>query len=1573
MKPKMLKLFVIPLVVFGILAGQGFSATAPQKPKTRHISEDIRVDGAGWEQYRVPSRVSIKYPTVSTKLTCEDIQPEVGIVIQHDQIGDTWYDFQKNGSMGRMISVTSGGYRHVSWMYTDHEYPPGPRYVDANCKDPSGTYFGQVHADGDYTPNNAGYSNQTHLHDGTSVIIAHRTAGTPTWWTTLTIDDDVCGGFFTQHWDLPDYIENNTSGQDGAWPKADVLYCTDETVWPNALDYIHIVLTEGNTDPVPVMIGYERCYLSPTNGDTVYCETYLSNGRMKYAIKKNQAGAGTFAPISHFDSSCSVTPVVVVSPVSRRVAVAYLSPNWHWSCDYVSDCCWIESMDNGNEWLLGAPWPPTINNITNFGCSSTERCYHDVSACYDYNDSLHIVYLTCGFDPEQPGYYQPGVGRLYHWSKKDGTSQIHGKLQGGTDPGAHNCILAKMSVSAKDPIYHPGGDSVYLFCIFTEFDSSDNSASDLSNGDIMGTGSFDGGKTWGGIFNLTNTQTPGCTPGNCVSEHWSSLAQNMYDGDLHIDYVCDLDAGGAIQDNTQWMANPVMYLHLTEWEVSAEARSSYRIDQPTHWYHPPLKVTPGGSRTLIFKVFSIGNACLVWSASSAHECIYGTGSGTLQPRDSATVTLVVDGGGMCSGTFIDAIVELTTNEGEAGITYTLPVQAVVADDYYECPKDPQTVDTLYNGILLLAVNANCGEQIRDSATVADTALDIFFLGGTIIATTSGTDTLVGRYMHEDRHAGARDKLVTDECDVDWEPDFWLVYTKDIFIHNLEPPADYKWYWWEMSKQIKFFKETAPDDYKRLVIKYVKVSRHDPPYWWPDQTPFSSYDDTYIGVAEDIDCPWDSADTDPPTPWVNGEENATNLGGYDAVNHIAWQQGYGNDEHPSYSNYYCGIALTNSSGAVVAPYGSYCVKNNYYLYPNGGWGWKDQELYNLAATPNNTIQDQDSLVDRSYVVTAAKIDAGSDPNREASFTVLLASAPNGLSQLQALIDTGRAIVERESAHGLPAWLCGDADGDGSLGLGDITYLQQYLYGGGPPPCPPGKADVDNDGSITEQDIQIITDYLFSNCGWLDCPGIEAPPPLAPCAHSPFDLEAESDTLGVYLNWSNPQTYEVIYVYCQTDTVTLIDMLIGSPTDYFYTPDEPGVYCYFLKGERYGVVSPYSEPACASFTTDNFLGVPSAVTWDDSALAYFHVLNCYEPGGYTPDSYQPTSYTPGSYEPTIPGDCDSGFFWDPSSGLCWQECAPNFFWDENDRKCRENCSVGYFWDDDDNLCREECSAGFFWDQDDNLCRQECASGYDWYEDLNQCCERAKDNANMAGTEWAYGNSTYGPGPLYLGWGTNLQQQWYDNNSCTQPLIGAIVAVPSSQPPGGSRVYVKHWFRTADSNDRLLVVVRDRIQGGPDITLTPTTDGLGFAGYYNGVGNNACATDMPGFAMGDGSFAWSRFDIPGSLNGKKLSIKFILGSDGSGNQGPGGEYTGWFLNKAIYIGMDLHRGDADCNGAVDGGDLVYIINYLFRDGPTTCVLGTYGRSGDVNCDGEVGPGDIVYLINYLYRNDSPPPCPP
>jgi len=51
-----------------------------------------------------------------------------------------------------------------------------------------------------------------------------------------------------------------------------------------------------------------------------------------------------------------------------------------------------------------------------------------------------------------------------------------------------------------------------------------------------------------------------------------------------------------------------------------------------------------------------------------------------------------------------------------------------------------------------------------------------------------------------------------------------------------------------------------------------------------------------------------------------------------------------------------------------------------------------------------------------------------------------------------------------------------------------------------------------------------------------------------------------------------------------------------------------------------------------------------------------------------------------------------------------------------------------------------------------------------------------------------------------------------------------------------------------------------------------------------------------------------------------------------------------------------------------VVYLLNYLYRDGPPPDPWVV----GDINCDGTIELGDVVYLLNYLFRDGPPPGCP-
>ncbi len=77
----------------------------------------------------------------------------------------------------------------------------------------------------------------------------------------------------------------------------------------------------------------------------------------------------------------------------------------------------------------------------------------------------------------------------------------------------------------------------------------------------------------------------------------------------------------------------------------------------------------------------------------------------------------------------------------------------------------------------------------------------------------------------------------------------------------------------------------------------------------------------------------------------------------------------------------------------------------------------------------------------------------------------------------------------------------------------------------------------------------------------------------------------------------------------------------------------------------------------------------------------------------------------------------------------------------------------------------------------------------------------------------------------------------------------------------------------------------------------------------------------------------------------------------------HKGWDMVK---IELFL-RGDSNGDGMIDLADVVFLLNYLFKNGLPPFPL----NAGDANCDGVVDIADVVYLLNYLFKNGPPPGC--
>jgi hypothetical protein len=75
-------------------------------------------------------------------------------------------------------------------------------------------------------------------------------------------------------------------------------------------------------------------------------------------------------------------------------------------------------------------------------------------------------------------------------------------------------------------------------------------------------------------------------------------------------------------------------------------------------------------------------------------------------------------------------------------------------------------------------------------------------------------------------------------------------------------------------------------------------------------------------------------------------------------------------------------------------------------------------------------------------------------------------------------------------------------------------------------------------------------------------------------------------------------------------------------------------------------------------------------------------------------------------------------------------------------------------------------------------------------------------------------------------------------------------------------------------------------------------------------------------------------------------------------------WWRPMLGFCGF--YRGDADQDGVLDLGDILYLINYLYKNGDEPV---PFTDQGDVNQDGIVELADVLFLVNYLYKSGTAP----
>jgi len=82
---------------------------------------------------------------------------------------------------------------------------------------------------------------------------------------------------------------------------------------------------------------------------------------------------------------------------------------------------------------------------------------------------------------------------------------------------------------------------------------------------------------------------------------------------------------------------------------------------------------------------------------------------------------------------------------------------------------------------------------------------------------------------------------------------------------------------------------------------------------------------------------------------------------------------------------------------------------------------------------------------------------------------------------------------------------------------------------------------------------------------------------------------------------------------------------------------------------------------------------------------------------------------------------------------------------------------------------------------------------------------------------------------------------------------------------------------------------------------------------------------------------------------------------------EYGSGRINafKTLFL---LKRGDVDDNGDLNILDIIYLIDFIYKSGPSPILLSDLG---DFDCSGYIDILDVVAIINHLYKNELQPSC--
>ena len=454
-------------------------------------------------------------------------------------IGTTWYDNMGGGTLGRLVEKDSTGYLHFVWTKA-LDASTTNRHVFYNFVDPQGMQgFPASGCQVDFAVR-AGFPVVDVGFGGCAFPTFHQVS--TGWNAHVAVAFDLLPhvGAFTTFEPSWLYI----GGQDIPllWPKMQM----------SRDGRLHIIATE--EAEVPGM-----------------------SSRVYYTV-------GTYEPLNfvitfpaapntwtYVDTCLTVAADVAASEVSDRIALGWTHSRLEGIPGFVPN-----PMDNDVYLLIDEDGfnpdfsqavnltnfiPPDLSYLPNITLANmdTLRAYCDMSLFFDQDNWLHVAFTTRAFFAIQAySYWHPSI--IWHWTEQypDEFRMIHNAF----DDYLWNFVsCGSYDVKAQRPSLGQDPATGYLYCAYQVYDTDTLHLSHAGcpSGETYVSVSMDGGMNWSVGTNVTQTITSSGAPaGHCKSELTPSLAK-LADGDCHISYVFDRDAGCYIQYQGEAFLNPVIY------------------------------------------------------------------------------------------------------------------------------------------------------------------------------------------------------------------------------------------------------------------------------------------------------------------------------------------------------------------------------------------------------------------------------------------------------------------------------------------------------------------------------------------------------------------------------------------------------------------------------------------------------------------------------------------------------------------------------------------------------------------------------------------------------------------------------------------------------------------------------------------------------------------------------------------------------------------------------------------------------------------------------------------------------